>query len=369
MNTTLDYAGGSYGRSFASDGITLQPNTRYEVQAMLGNAVSQTWSGSGYFTTLPDFISWQPTRDNTDPTKATVSGTYAGDQPITGATITYGLQSNLSGGTTITLSSGTDFTNTGFSYTLTGLTHGQTYYVRTTVTNASGTTTSQIQSFALGHIVAVKHVDKNGQVIAGAANGDPYSVALGASFTVPTETVSSYAPAYYKVGGTQYDLATAQTITADTTITVYYASTILDISYPQSGMDFFALHTDNGAIMSAIYEFRNLSDLPVQVSFKEMNVIDNAGVTFVSNATNHDEIHLSLLASYDGIGFTNNLNNIVPDIPYGSPHQFGTLDGALVGTAGTTKGYLSIGGHYEGPFPLTPKQLQVEFTFHFLLVE
>lgn len=259
---------------------------------------------------------------------------------------------------------------------LTGLEPNTTYEVYAVIANGyiqnddnDDQVLTEFTTCTLGHTVTVKHVDKDGNVIAGVAGGDPYTVTAGASFAVPTETVSGYIPVYYELGGIQYDLTTEQSIAADTPVTVYYASTILNISYPLNGMEFAALHTDNGAVMSADYEFKNLSDLPVQVSFKEMKVINDAGVTFVSNAANRNEIHLSLLASSGSNGFVSNLNNIIPNTPYGSPHQFGTLDGALVGTAGTTKGYLHIGGHYEGPFTLTPKLPEVEFIFHFLLIE
>ncbi|MEA4992477.1 MAG: SdrD B-like domain-containing protein [Oscillibacter sp.] len=245
-----------------------------------------------------------------------------------------------------------------------------------TVTAAAGTTTITPQ-FLPQHTVTVRYVDKNGSVIVGAANGTDYTLSNATTaFTISLPAVNAYQAVYYTVdgGGRQdIDLSDASSytvsVTSNTTITVYYASTILTISYPLSGMAFYALHTDNGAVTSADYEFENLSDLPVQVSFKGMNVINNAGVNFVSNAVNRNEIHLSLLASSGSNGFASNLNNIIPNTSYGSPHQFGTLDGALVGTVGTTKGYLSIGGYYNGPFTLTPKLPEVEFTFHFLLVQ
>lgn len=47
----------------------------------------------------------------------------------------------------------------------------------------------------------------------------------------------------------------------------------------------------------------------------------------------------------------------------------GTLDGSMVGGAGTSYGYLTIGGHYEGPFTLMPKRPKLEFTFNFVLVQ
>lgn len=148
VNNTLACTSGNYSRTLSQDGYdNLRPNTRYEVQVYLENSSGGTWSTAGFVLTKPDFTAWQPIPDNTDSTKAIVSGTYAGAQPITGATITYGMQPNLSDGTTITLNKGTDFTDTGFSYDLTGLTSGQTYYVKTTVTNATGTTTSTIKSF------------------------------------------------------------------------------------------------------------------------------------------------------------------------------------------------------------------------------
>ncbi|MEA4992476.1 MAG: SdrD B-like domain-containing protein [Oscillibacter sp.] len=283
-----------------------------------------------------------------------------------------GTSSWISAGALMGNSVTTKISGTGTG-TLTGLAPNTTYEVYAVIANGyiqnSDLLLAEFTTGTPGQTVTVKHVDKDGNVLAGAAGGDPYMVTAGASFTVPTETVAGYIPVYYKVGGITYDLATTQTIAADTTVTVYYASTILDISYPLSGMAFTALHTGNGAVTSANYEFENLSDLPVQVSFKEMQVINNAGVNFVSNATNRNEIHLSLLASSGNNGFASNLSNITPDTPYGSPPSFGTLDGVLVGNVGNTKGFLHIGGHYEGPFPLTPKQPQVEFTFHFLLVE
>lgn len=123
----------------------LDPNTCYYIRYYVHTSEDEAYTPAKGFTTKPDFVSWQATPDNTDSTKATVSGDYYVGEAITAATITYGLNSDLSGGTTIPLSKGTDFTDTGFDYDLTGLIPGKTYYVQTSVTNVTGTTTSTIK--------------------------------------------------------------------------------------------------------------------------------------------------------------------------------------------------------------------------------
>lgn len=133
--------------TFSQLGVTLTPNTSYLVHIYAYNAGGNSGAKGIPFTTLPDFTSWEPTPSSTDVTRATVSGTYAGTAKITGATIAYGLLPDVSDGTLIPLTKVTDFTDSGFSYELTGLTAGQTYYVKTTVTNAAGTTESTVKPF------------------------------------------------------------------------------------------------------------------------------------------------------------------------------------------------------------------------------
>ena len=149
--------GGAFQYWYTTSGLA--PNTQYQYRIYATNAGGSVRSlPSDPFTTLPDFTSWNATASSALTTEGTISGIYAGDQPITGATITYGKQPNLSDGITITLAPG-EYSDAGFNYTLTGLDVGTTYYVSTTVTNVTGTTDSassnDIKSFHTGWDLAI----------------------------------------------------------------------------------------------------------------------------------------------------------------------------------------------------------------------
>lgn len=351
----------------------LTPNTRYYYKAIVSTADGPGEGTIQSFVTLPDFSSWTATVKG--PTTALISGFFAGSPGmITAATITYGTKSDLSDGTTIPLANPTGssegFGTVGLYYTLQGLTGlGTTpWYVKITLTNAGGSTTTEIRPIGTYHTVRVKYLDKDDHLLGERTDLIPVNI----PYTLPLADIDNHQAVYYTVdGGSKQEINLASppslTITADTTIEVYYASTIMTISYPVNGMSFAALHTNGGAITSGSYEFKNQSDLPVRVSFKEMSVTNSDGLNFVSNATADGEIHLNLVpgTGANPNGFTG-ISNIAPGA-YTS--LLGTLDGGMAGSTGKRDGYLSIGGYYKGPFTITPKLPTLEFTFNFTLVQ
>lgn len=218
-----------------------------------------------------------------------------------------------------------------------------------------------------GYPVTVEYVALDGTPLAGDTTD---TVLPNNAFTIPIEAVPGYLPLYYKVNASsaEYDpvLTPEQIITEATIITVYYYSTLLALDVPVESMAFFARHTDGGAVMSPSYEIRNDSDLPVKATFKGMAETVHDTVVFVANAAAEREVHLNLVPSpVSGNGFTAGVNNINPGASYMS--ALGTLDGAYVGASGRRSGHLTITGHYQGSFPVTPYTPQVAFTLGFEL--
>lgn len=254
----INYAGpGTFSPSnFAALlGTSLQPNKRYGGSVQLYNAGGASPWQECWFVTMPDFTAWQPTPDNADATKATVSGTYAGDQPITAATICYGTSEtdveNDAPGTTL-LTGGTDFTfdNDDFSANLTGLIPGQTYYVKTTVTNATGTTTSTIKpfhmpgmQFTVSNTVTGSYADKTKDFVFTLTMTDNADVPLsGASVTHAggTVTLDGNGQATFTLKhGESIEftdiLGTSKILVEETPVTGYTASYDLDSGGVQTG--------------------------------------------------------------------------------------------------------------------------------------
>ena len=238
----LNYYAGGYSKYFSASGITLTPNTTYEVQVYFENNGGGTWSGTGTFTTLPDFISWLPTGDTSDFTKATVSGSYAGTEEIIGATIIYGTNQIDVENDIGTLFTGAKdgsgdfiYSDTGFNATLENLTSG-VYYVKTTVTNVTGTTESTVKSFLAGYGITEKFVDSNGSPVDSIGLPDNTIYVAGSytasgistSYTVGSDTYTyiGYKLDNYTTGDTLTSgTPSSVTITGDTT--VYYVYTNL----------------------------------------------------------------------------------------------------------------------------------------------
>ncbi|MGL6200576.1 MAG: DUF7601 domain-containing protein [Lachnospiraceae bacterium] len=159
-------SGSTYASGFLSYGLTgLNPNTTYYLwtaETTAGGTVTypSTTTSTISVLTYPDWTAWDANRTATS---ATVSGSYYTGESITAATVVYGTDPTLSSGSEITLTGDKSvvtsgdfvYTDSGFTCDITGLTSGTTYYVQTTVTNASGTTTSTIKPFSITTDLAI----------------------------------------------------------------------------------------------------------------------------------------------------------------------------------------------------------------------
>lgn len=139
---------GSGVGTFSADLTSLSPNTLYHVRAYAVNSEGVAYGSDQTFTTLALTL---PTVD-TDPitaigvTTAGVSGTVSAGG---GATVTQrGFVRNTNGSPTTADTTTTSGSGTGtYSAVLTGLTAGQTYYVRAYAINSVGTAYGTEQSF------------------------------------------------------------------------------------------------------------------------------------------------------------------------------------------------------------------------------
>lgn len=369
--TNLTYAGTTGSADQAYSGTLaglLYPNTKYEVQVYFENEHGGTWSQSGEVLTKPNFVTWTAVASTSTPGEATVSGTYnIGNQPITGATIRYGTDPTLATGTTIALASGSEYTNSGFSYTLTGLTAGETYYVQTTVTNATGTTTSNIEPIDISCFVVVEYEEAVSQI---SLYPSPPAYLFAGNSTMDVKSYAQqlhginskdYYPVYYKVQGdsTEYPLSTLYTVTGHTTVTIYYveADTNLSVSIPTQ-MLWAAFESDGGVVISPDHKIENHSARPVDVSLVSVGVDNADGVNFVQSIGGSNEVRLDIsgVAGTEFAGMS--LTGLdTSGTALGAAGKLGRLGGGITPALGNT-GKFRIGGEYQGGFytPTTSKQ-------------
>lgn len=159
-------------------------------------------------------------------------------------------------------------------------------YARVTATNESGSSTTEIRPISAYQTVSVKYLGKDGAILDTRTGLVPVNI----PYTLLLIAINNHQAVYYKVddGGRQeINLASppALTITGNTEVAVYCSSTIMTISCPVYGMSTAVCIQHGGAVMAGSYEFENQPDLPVWVSFKGMSVTDDAGLSFVQNAT------------------------------------------------------------------------------------
>jgi hypothetical protein len=161
---------------------------------------------------------------------------------------------------------------------------------------------------------------------------------------------------------TIYALGTNLEIVDNTTIIVYHASTVVDVTFPTK-MEFYAHYSDGGSVESKEeYSFVNNSALPVIVNLKRYDVIEGDGINFVANAVNDGDMHLSLLpTTINNNGFTTAITNMQPNTPLN--RSLGTLGGYALG--GNSVGGFTIGGEYVGVFYVQPRRPTLQFVFSF----
>jgi len=151
------------------------------------------------FTTKPvvDTLTAAPTGSTT----ATISGTIAlGNASISGVIITYATDAGFTMNVvTINGLSGVTFTDTTYTANITGLTSGQTYYVKVEAVGPGGTSDAKTGSFVAGaYSITEKFVDLSGNPV------DPIGLPNNTVYVAGSYTASGI-PASHTVGSDTYE--------------------------------------------------------------------------------------------------------------------------------------------------------------------
>lgn len=367
----------------------LIPNTRYWYRTCISTDSGNSISAASEFITPP----------RVDTAAASVTGTSAADifgtiaiggESINDVIITCAEDIGFTQNAVILYLSSGDVTLSSDAYSayLTGLTSGQTYYVRVVAIGPGGLSEAVEISFKVIPTVTIEYVNMNGTVL----NTSTQEIALGGPFT-HTPSTTNYRAEYYTQStdghAAQTPITSANptisfTVSQSVMIRIYFVSTLIDITAP-AGVEFYALSITNGVVTpdnsngKDTATITNNSDMPVKVSLREMTV--NSGtsseLTFLSDVTTstvNRRIHLNLLSTGEaGNGFTNNVNNIVPNSTYASPAVLGTLDGTIYTATGGTgtgvggSGTFEVGGKYVGDYPINPAKYIIDVSFNFYL--
>lgn len=295
-----------------------------------------------------------------------------------------------SSSTTHTVTSGSSFTATVRSFTgyalkdweLDGVSQGDTNPV---ISNVTAPCTITLVYDAL-HTVTVTYADKNGTLLTTQPSAPGISIINGGTFILTTDTVSQYTPVYYTVDGTaiQYALTDTQTVTAAMNITVYFASTVIDVTIPVGSMDFHVDQTTYPYVEAGTfgqnniyYTFANNSDYPIDVEFNAMQVVTANGVGFVASHTGGGSPEVVLNLDIAPPSVTGSINNaFITGVgslnPSGSyTTSIGVMEGQFINTSTAAQGdtgYLTLSGTYAGPLSSTVKQPALKFAFTYSLV-
>jgi len=182
-----------------SDNLTgLTSNTTYHYRLVITVGSITVPGNDMTFTTKPvvDTLTAAPTGSST----ATISGTIAaGSENISDVIITYATDAGFTANVvTLDGSSGVTFTDTTYTANITGLTSGQTYYVKVEAVGPGGTSDAKTGSFlAGGYPVTEKFVGLNGSAVD--ATGLPdNTVFVTGSYT------ASGIPTSHTAGGNTY---------------------------------------------------------------------------------------------------------------------------------------------------------------------
>ena len=216
-----------------SDNLTgLSSNTTYHYRLVITTGSVTVPGNDMTFTTKPvvDTLTASPTGSST----ATASGTIAsGSENISDVIITYATDAGFTANVvTLDGSSGVAFTNTTYTANITGLTSGQTYYVKVEAVGLGGTSDAKTGSFlAGGNPVTEKFVDLSGSAVDSTGLPDNTVIVTG-SYTasgIPTShTVSGDTYTYigYKLdsytAGDTLTSGTPSSVTITGSRTVYY---------------------------------------------------------------------------------------------------------------------------------------------------
>lgn len=249
-----------------------------------------------------------------------------------------------------------------------------TYELRIRATNeylAEGI--SDIVEFTTLCIVTIRHVESKSDGSYASLFEETIDIRSGTKISIDAGDYQDLIGLHYKlmknddsgdIEDTTYALGTELEIVDNTTIIVYHASTVVDVTFPTK-MEFYAHYSDGGSVKSKEeYSFVNNSALPVMVNLKRYDVIKEDGINFVANAENDGDMHFSLLPTTTTInnnGFTTPITNIQPNTPLN--RSLGTLGGYALGD--NSVGGFTIGGKYVGVFYVQPRRPTLQFVFSF----
>lgn len=345
-------SGSAYASGFIAYDLTgLNPNTTYYLwtsETTVGGTVTYPDAATSTVSVLtyPDFTAWGVSETAIG---ATVSGNYYTGGSITAATVVYGTDPTLTSGSEITLTGDKNtiatgnfvYTDSGFTCDLTGLTMGVTYYIKTTVTNASGTTTSTIKSVLAGYTVTEKYVDEAGNPIAADTIDTFWPAPYSYSFSGSTAPITS--GGYYRYIGYKFDSYTAgdsldaaspnvpaDVLTGDRTVYLVYENlnNMINITVPSS----FYWYADATTVTSTpgVYDIKsgsysitnNSAELNLKVSF-DAYAYTSGGRTFTS-AVSTSNIALNLTGDLNDSPIGDDLLNPAT--------QYGTYTNVLYGT-------------------------------------
>ena len=183
-----------------SDNLTgLSSNTTHHYRLVITAGLITIPGNDMTFTTKPvvDTLTAAPTGSTT----ATISGTIAlGNASISGVIITYATDAGFTMNVvTINGLSGVTFTDTTYTANITGLTSGQTYYVKVEAVGPGGTSDAKTGSFVAGaYSITEKFVDLSGNPV------DPIGLPNNTVYVAGSYTASGI-PASHTVGSDTYE--------------------------------------------------------------------------------------------------------------------------------------------------------------------
>jgi len=234
------------------DNLTgLSSNTTYHYRFVITVGSITVPGNDMTFTTLPvvDTLTAAPTGAST----ATISGTIVeGNASISDVVITYATDAGFTANVvTFDGSSGVTFTDTTYTANITGLTSGQTYYVKVEAVGLGGTSDAKTTSFlAGGYPVTEKFVDLSGNPVdsTGLTNNTVIVTGGYTASGIPTSHTVAGGDTYTYIGYKLDSYTTGDTLTSGTpssvTITgnrdVYYVYAI------EEGSITIEKYADNG---------------------------------------------------------------------------------------------------------------------------
>jgi len=289
-------ASGTHSAASAALSGTLISNTTYHYRLVITVGTMTIPGNDVTFTAKPvvDTLTASPTGSST----ANISGTIVtGNASISDVIITYATDAGFTANVvTLDGSSGVAFTNTTYTANITGLTSGQTYYVKAEAVGLGGTSDAKTGSFlAGGYPVTEKFVNSSGSAVDSTGLPDNTVIITG-SYTasgIPTShTVSGDTYTYigYKLdsytAGDTLTSGTPSSVTITGSRTVYYVySNIVNLTISNEVTGAYA-NMDKSFTYTVYFEDSAGAPLTSGTQFTYTGgVIAGSGVTAPSGGT------------------------------------------------------------------------------------